>query len=76
MYRVLIGKMAEHGVKQKDLAEELGVSEKTIYNKIQGKTSFSWDEANKVRNSIEPGFPLEELFKFESENRIVNRLKA
>lgn len=45
--RKLRGIMAEQGISQKKLANELGISAKTFYNKMQ-KGVFGTDEAEKL----------------------------
>lgn len=45
--RKLRGLMAEQGISQKELANALGISAKTFYNKMQ-KGVFGTDEAEKL----------------------------
>lgn len=63
MYRELLGEMAKKGVSRRQLAESIGMSEKTLFNKLNGRTDFTWNEVNKIRNVINPAITLEELFK-------------
>ena len=46
--RKLLGRMAEAGYTQKMLAADLGKSENSISNKINGKSSFTTDEILKI----------------------------
>lgn len=46
-------------------AELINVSEKTLRNKINGITDFTWSEVLLIRNLINPNMKLEELFQKE-----------
>lgn len=62
MYRELLGEMLKRGITRKELADKIGVSDKTIRNKICGRTDFSWSEIKAIRDIVAPDFGLEELF--------------
>ena len=47
-------RMKQEGVSRADLQKILGVSEKTIRNKLSGETDFSWGEAKSIRNNFSP----------------------
>lgn len=53
------------GVKKKDIAQLLGVSPKTIWNKLRGANDFTLGEAIKIKNRFFPDMPIEEIFKRE-----------
>ena len=44
----------------------LSISEKSLRNKINGTTEFTWSEVLAIRDLIDPDMLLEELFKKES----------
>lgn len=67
MYRVLIGKMAEHGILQKDLAALIGVTEKSLSQKINGKSKFALDQAMIIRDKVAPEMSIDELFFVKQE---------
>ena len=46
-------------------ATKIGISEKTLRNKLNGVTDFSWSEVLLIRNLINPNMSLEELFSKE-----------
>lgn len=48
---------------RKDLAIALGLSEKTISNKMNGKTDFTYSEMVKIRSLL--GKSLDELFQVD-----------
>lgn len=49
-------------------SNEIGISEKTLRNKINGITDFTWSEVLLIRKLINPKMKLEELFKKEPKN--------
>lgn len=53
------------GVKKKDIAQLLGVSPKTIWNKLRGANDFTFGEAVKIKNRFFPEVPIEQLFERE-----------
>lgn len=63
MYRVLRGEMVKAGLSVAKLAEKIGVAEKTLRNKLNGETDFTFPEAKTIRNQVNPKMSLEELFK-------------
>lgn len=63
MYRTLRGEMFKSGITIKQLARQIGVSEKTIRNKLSGLTQFTWGEALAIKKIVNPSLNLEELFK-------------
>lgn len=62
MYRELLGEMVKKGITRKILAEELGITPKTLFNKMNGITEFTWEEVKKIRQLVAPNKTLEELF--------------
>lgn len=63
----LRGEMARKGIKGKDLADLLDVRLPTIYDKMNGKYAFTFDEALKVKNHFFPEVDLEYLFQNEKQ---------
>lgn len=49
-------------------SNRIGISEKTLRNKINGITDFTWSEVLLIRKLIDPKMKLEELFKKEPKN--------
>lgn len=62
MYSFLRGEMHRAGVTITSLASQIGVTEKTMRNKINGETPFTWPEALAVRRIVSPNKTMEELF--------------
>ncbi len=63
MYQYLINEMMKSNIKISKLAIRIGVTEKTLRNKLNGKTEFSWPEVLQIRNIVAPEVTLEELFQ-------------
>ena len=53
-------RMKQEGISRVELQNLLGVSEKTVRNKLSGETDFSWEEVRKIRNTY---FPKEDFVK-------------
>ncbi|PWJ27949.1 hypothetical protein A8806_110124 [Faecalicatena orotica] len=69
MYRVLKGEMVKNGITVRELALKIGITERGLRNKINGKTSFSWDEVLKIKTEAFPDALLEELFQKDENNK-------
>jgi hypothetical protein len=62
MYPNLRAEMARYGVKSRDLAKALKVSQKSVNNKMSCATDFRLDEAVSIRNIFFPELKLDYLF--------------
>ena len=65
MYSFLRGEMFRAGVGVAELASRIGMSEKSLRNKLKGDTDFTWPEAVAIRDIVHPDMEMEELFKSE-----------
>ena len=65
-YPVLVGEIAKRGVKKATLAKTIGVSDRTLRNKLAGETAFSLPEAATIRNTFFPDMEMEYLFSVET----------
>ena len=63
MYQYLINEIKKSNIKISKLAIRIGMTEKTLRNKLNGKTEFSWPEVLQIRNIVAPEVTLEELFQ-------------
>ena len=66
MYYRLKIEISRRGYTIKKFASKLSISEKSLRNKINGTTEFTWSEVLAIRDLIDPDMLLEELFKKES----------
>lgn len=67
MYSILKNEIKKTNYNTTKLAALIGVTEKTLKNKINGKTEFHWFEILKIHIIIAPHLSLEELFKKDIE---------
>lgn len=67
--RNLRAEMERYGVTVTDIQKNLGCSEKTVRNKINGETDFTLPEAFKIKNEFFKGYTLEYLFADDDERR-------
>ena len=67
--RNLKAEMARAGLTGLDIAAVIGTTEKTARDKINGKTSFSLDQAFKIRDTCFPGQSFEYLFGTDRSDR-------
>lgn len=58
----LSAEMARYGISNADIQELLGCSNKTVSNKLANNSSFSINEAIKIRDAFFPGLRIEYLF--------------
>lgn len=63
MYRVLRGEMVKADISIHELAFKVGITERSLRNKINGVTAFTWNEVLEIRKIVSPDMQLEELFK-------------
>ena len=63
--RNLLAEMARYGVSNNDIQALLSCTDKTVRNKLNGMTEFSFGEAMKIRDTFFPGIRLEYLFSQE-----------
>lgn len=64
-YPVLIGEIAKRGVKKRTIAQRLGICDKSLNNKLNGKVPFTWPEVQTIRHQFFPDLTPDELFKEE-----------
>lgn len=64
----LKAEMARRSISSIDIAKEIGRTDRSVREKISGRSQFSMPEATAVRNKFFPGFSLEYLFTNEQEN--------
>lgn len=65
----LIQALKQKGVRQEDVAHLLGCTDRTIRNKLSGRTEFTVREALMIRDDIFPDFSIRELFAETQERK-------
>lgn len=61
-YPTLIGEMAKRQITKRALARSLGICDKALSNKLQGKAPFTWPEVQKINQCFFPDFDPATLF--------------
>ena len=67
MHSVLRVAIRKAGITIKKLASDIGISEKTLRNKLDGVTDFTFTEAQAIRNIVSPNSEIEDLFATDEE---------
>ncbi len=62
VYPKLAAELKNRGIKLKDVEALLGISAKSLYNKLRGATPFTWDEVSRIRNTWFVDISSDELF--------------
>lgn len=68
MLRNLLAEIARKKIKHKDVAEAIGVTEKTLRNKLNGTSDFTVPEARAIKDTYFPALDLEYLFANSEDN--------
>ncbi len=63
LYPVLIGEMAKHKIAKKTIAQSIGVCDKALNNKLNGRTPFTWPEVKTIRHEFFPDIAPDLLFE-------------
>ena len=67
-YSVLVGELAKKRITNEAIANLLDVHRNSVYNKLNGGSSFTVDEAIKIRDTYFPNMDLKELFQKDEES--------
>lgn len=62
VYPILVGEMAKRGIKKKAIAQSIGICDKTLSNKMNGKVPFTWPEVCGINERFFPDMSKDELF--------------
>ncbi len=65
MYLRLKFEIIRKGYTIESFAKQINVAEKTLRNKINGITDFTWSECLLIKRKLQTDLPLEELFEKE-----------
>lgn len=65
MYKNLKAELKKNNITALSIAKFLNVRSATIYDKINGKYRFYYDEAKKIKETFFPELPIEYLFETE-----------
>lgn len=70
-FTTLRAEMARKGLKGKDIAKALQISDKSAYNKINGITEFTLKETITIRDKFFPEMTIDFLFNDEGNKKQV-----
>jgi len=62
-YPNLEKELGRKNISNRAVAAAIGCTEKTLYNKMMGKTDFTLSEVNVIENELLPEFKLSYLFE-------------
>lgn len=62
IYPTLIGEIAKRGIKKSVIAERINISERALYNKLSGLSSFTWEEVCAIKGCFFPDMDQTSLF--------------
>ena len=63
VFPTLVGEIAKRGIKKTTIADRLGISTRSLYSKLSGETSFTWEEVCAVTNFFFPDLDPTTLFR-------------
>ncbi|MGF9906935.1 hypothetical protein [Brevibacillus porteri] len=67
MFPNIRAEMARNRLTASAMAEKLELNERTLGNKLSGKSEFTWSEVNRIRSIFFPSCSLEYLFQKEEQ---------
>ena len=62
-YPALSGEIAKRGIKKSAIASAIGITGRSLYNKMSGGVSFTWDETCLIQNRFFPDMNKDDLFR-------------
>lgn len=62
MYANLVNELRNKKITNRVIAELIGCDEKTVFNKLNGKSDFSITEGLMIRHNVLPEFDMDYLF--------------
>ena len=65
-YPELEGQIAARGIKKVTIARRIGCTDRSLTNKLTGRTHFSWDEVDLMRRVFFPDVQHEVLMRTDS----------
>ncbi len=63
MYKNLVAEMAKERITQKQIADTIGIHPNSVFNKLDGKTPFTIEQAFAIKKAFFPEQSLNYLFE-------------
>lgn len=70
LYPTLIEEMAKHKITKKSVAERIGVCNRALNNKLNGKSPFTWPEVKTICHVFFPNMTPDDLFATKDEMNV------
>ena len=70
MYRNLEAEISRKNISKSELAEHIGISPSTLYQKLNGKSKFTLPEAKKIREALGINASLDYLFSIGEQKEV------
>ena len=67
-YRNLKAAIVMRGIKMSTIADAICISTRALYNKIEGRSTFTWNEVRKIQSRFFPDMTKDELFTESDES--------
>lgn len=67
-YRKLKTTFYDRGIRMRVVADAIGVTTRALYNKIEGRSPFTWNEACVIQSRFFPDLSKDDLFVETSKN--------
>lgn len=67
---VLDNKIQERGIRKSVIAKTLGITERSLRNKIDGERPFTWEQACMIHSKFFPDLEKDVLFSYKSELKV------
>lgn len=69
LYKLLRTEMVKADLSVAVLASKIGVADKTLRNKLNGKSDFTWPEVQAIKKIVNPNIGIEELFQKDDSDK-------
>jgi len=61
VYPVLVGKIAERGIKKMAISDKLNITPRALTMKLNGQSPFTWPEVVTIHKTFFPDISMEDL---------------
>ena len=68
MFPNIRAEMARNNLTARNMASNLNLDERTLGNKLKGKTEFTWGEVQRIHTRFFPNCSIEYLFEQENQD--------
>lgn len=76
LYPVLRSELDRRGIRLTAVSRALGITDRTLRNKLNGQTDFTWPEVCRINEQFFPDLKKDELFMREEANEGKSRIQG